>query len=72
MVKDLFLDLEGPRGHMGTASWCCVNCGHVHNSVIEHNPLGQDGKILVFQSGEPDYDDDEVHLGREAIVNIAA
>lgn len=72
MVKDLFLDCEGPRGHMWTTRWCCVHCGHAHNSVMEHNPLRRDGEILVFHSGEPDYDDDEVHLGREAIVNIAA
>ncbi len=31
-VEDHFLDFEGSYGQMWTASWRCVNCGHVHDS----------------------------------------
>jgi hypothetical protein len=40
--------------------------------VIEQNRLAQQEKVLVLPSGEPDYQDDEVHLGSEAFVRRAA
>ncbi len=39
MVADDFLDLEGEFGEMWTASWRCVNCGHVHDAVVQENRL---------------------------------
>jgi hypothetical protein len=61
MVEDHFLDFEGSYGQMWTASWRCVNCGRVHDSAIEQNRLARQEKLLALPSGEPDYQDDEVH-----------
>ena len=72
MIEDHFVDLEGAFGEMWTTSWRCVNCGHVHDSVIEQHRLAQQEKVLVFPSGEPDYQDDEVYLESEAFIRRAA
>jgi hypothetical protein len=72
MVEDHFLDFEGGFGQMWATSWRCVNCGHVHDPVIDRNRLCRQEKALVCPSGEPDYQDDEVHLGAESFIKQAA
>ena len=72
MVEDQFLDLAGAYGQMWTTSWRCVNCGRVHDSAIEQHRLARQEKVLVLSSSEPDYHDDEVHLGAESIIRRAA
>jgi hypothetical protein len=72
MVEDHFLDLKGAFGEMWTTSWRCMNCGRVHDSVIEQHQSTRPKKALAFPSGEPDYQDDEVHLGVESITSRAA
>jgi hypothetical protein len=72
MVEDQFLDLKGAYGQMWTASWRCVNCGRVHDSLIEQHRLASQEKALVLSCGEPDYQDEEVHLGAECFVRRTA
>ena len=72
MRESLFLDMEGEYGEMWARSWHCLNCGNVHDPVIERNRLAQQEKVLVLPSGEPDYQDDEIHLGPEAFIRLAA
>lgn len=72
MVEDQFLDVQGAYGQMWATSWRCVNWGHVHDSVIEQHCLARQEPVLVLPSGEPDYQDDEVHLGSEAFIRLAA
>ena len=72
MVEDQFLDFQGSYGQMWTASRRCVNCGHVHDSAIEQNRLVRQEKVLALPSGEPDYQDEEVHLGSESFIRRAA
>ncbi len=72
MVEDHFLDYEGGFREMWASSWRCLNCGHVYDAVIEQNRLARQEKVLVFPSGEPDYQDEEVHLGIESIIQRAA
>jgi uncharacterized Zn finger protein len=72
MVEDQFLDFEGGYGQMWTISRRCVNCGHVHDSVIAQNRLARQEKVLVLSSSEPDYQDDEVHLGAESFIRLVA
>ena len=72
MVEDQLLDMEGAYGQMWTTSLRCMNCGHIHDSVIEQNRLVRQEKVLVFSSAEPDYQDDEVHLGVESFIRLAA
>jgi hypothetical protein len=55
MIKDHFLDFEGPYGQMWTTSWSCVNCGQVYDSVIEQNRPARQEQVLVLPRGEPDY-----------------
>ena len=72
MIEDQFLDLESPYGQMWAASLRCVNCGHVHDSAIKQFHLARQEKGVARPSGEPDYQDDEVHLGAESIIRRAA
>jgi hypothetical protein len=71
MVEGHFLDFEGAYGQMRRTSWRCVNCGRVHDSVIEQHRLAQQEKVLALPSGEPNYQDNEVHLGAESFVRRA-
>jgi uncharacterized Zn finger protein len=72
MVENQLLDMEGAYGQMWTTSLRCVNCGRIQDSVIEQNNLARQEKVLVTSSGEPDYQDDEVHLGAESFIRRAA
>jgi hypothetical protein len=40
--------------------------------VTEQNQLACQEKVLAFPSGEPDYQDEEVHLGAESFMRQAA
>ena len=72
MVEAQVLDMEGAYGEMWATSRRCVNCGHVHDAVIEQHRRTQQQHVLVFSSGEPDYQDEEVHLGAESYLRLAA
>jgi hypothetical protein len=71
MIEDQFLDLESPYGQRWATSLRCANCGHIHGSVIEQYRLAQQELPLALPSGEPDYQDDKVHLGAEAFIRRA-
>ena len=72
MLEDHFLDMEGSYGQMWTISWRCMNCGRVHDPVIQQNQLARQEKVLAPPRGEPNYQDDEVHLGAESFIRRAA
>ena len=72
MVQTQLLDFEGAYGQMWTTSLRCVNCGRISDSVVEQNRLGRQENVLVTSGGEPDYQDDEVHLGAESFIRRAA
>ena len=72
MIEDQFLDLEGAFGEMWATSLRCVNCGFVHDAVIEQHRQARQEKVLVSPSGAAEYQDDEVHLGAEAFIRLAA
>ena len=46
MLKDHFLDMEGAFGEMWAQSWRCMNCGAVHDAVIEQASFGTTGESL--------------------------
>jgi uncharacterized Zn finger protein len=71
MVKDHFLDIQGQFSEMWATSWRCLNCGHVYDAIIEQNRVAIQ-KILMPVNTEPDYQDEEVHLGAEAFIKKAA
>ena len=72
MVVDHFLDFDGAYGQMWTASWRCMNCGHVHDAVIEQHRLAQQEQGVALLRGVPDHQDDEVNLGTTSIIRPAA
>ena len=76
MVKDNLMDFDGTSGHNWMSTMRCMNCGHVHDPVMEQNRRTAQARrptmALVAVGGEADYDDDEVHLGIESIVAEAA
>lgn len=72
MVEDDFLDYEGGFGEMWATSCRCLNCGQVYDAVIEQNRLARQEKVVMFSSSEPDYQDEEVHLGAESFIKKAA
>ena len=72
MVEDHLLDMEGAYGEMWTISLRCMNCGHVHDSVIEQHRLTRQEKVVAPPSGEPDYQIDEIHLRAESFIRRAA
>ena len=41
MFETQVLDMEGAYGEMWAISWRCVNCGHVHDAVIEQHRRDQ-------------------------------
>lgn len=72
MAKDHFMDFDGTIGHMWMTGWRCMNCGHVNDPRIERNRQLAQAKVSVLPSGEPDYEDEEVHLGAESFTAHAA
>ena len=51
MVEDHFLDFEGAFREMWTRGCRCINCGAIHDLVIEHNRLDRQGTISLQLSG---------------------
>lgn len=72
MMEEHLLDMEGGFGEMWTTSLRCMNCGHVHDAVIEQHRLTRQEQIVALPSGKPDDQDEEVHLGVESISRQAA
>ncbi len=70
MVEDQLFDFEGSYGQMWAAGFRCMNCGHVHDPVVAQN--GRPQQVKVGVSREPDYHDEEVHLGAESFLRSAA
>ena len=58
MLEDHLLDFEGGYGDFWARSWRCVNCGHVHDAVIERNRLAHREKVYSFR--EPNYQEERV------------
>ncbi|MCC6141835.1 MAG: hypothetical protein IT389_14590 [Nitrospira sp.] len=76
MVADNLMDFDGTSGHMWACALRCMNCGHLHDPVIEQNRRRMQASrlapVLVAVGDDADYHDDEVHLGIESIVAQAA
>lgn len=69
MAKDHFIDLLENAEYLGVEGWhYCLDCGNVLDPVMERNRLVRQEKVWALPSGEPDYQDDEVHLGAEAFI----
>jgi hypothetical protein len=59
MIEDHYLDFEGTYGHTWAKAHRCMNCGNVHDSVIEQHRLVKPQPALVLASGALDYEADD-------------
>ena len=71
MVEDQLFDAESTQRHMWTTSLRCMNCGHIHDAMTVKNRRSQQVHALLVSSSEPDYLDEEVHLGVESFLRLA-
>lgn len=61
MVKEHLLDLEGTYGHMWANGYRCMNCGNVHDPIIEGHRLARAQPMLVLTTSETTHKEDDVH-----------
>ena len=72
MVLDHFLDFWGSYRELWSTGWRCINCGQIHDPLSAKNRLAQQKKLAMSSRQVPDYQDDDVYLGAEAITKHAA
>lgn len=71
-TENNFIDFIGSYEQARVRNWHCVSCGQVHGSKIEHHRSTSQRNTWTLSSGEPDYQDEEVHLGVESFIRQAA
>jgi hypothetical protein len=72
MVREHFLDFDGTIGHMWASGHRCMNCGNVHDPVIEQHRLARTQQMLVLPSRELYNTNNEFHTDTEAVIRLAA
>lgn len=72
MVKDHLLAVDSTSPDMWAGGYRCMNCGHVHDPVIEQHRLARQNMAVGLPSGTPDAQDENVHLGSESSIARAA
>lgn len=71
MVKEHFLDFEGTYGHMWANGYRCMNCGNVHDPIIEQHRLAKT-QSMVPANSESDCKEDVLHTNEHSVVMRAA
>jgi hypothetical protein len=72
MVKEHFLDFDGTIGHMWAGGHRCMNCGNVHDPVIEQHRLARTQQMPAPLSRETYNETSEFHANAQAILRPAA
>ena len=72
MVRERFLDFESTYGHMWANGYRCMNCGNVHDPVIEQHRLGKVQPTLILATDEADHKEDELYTESYSVVMRAA
>ena len=74
MVREHFLDFDGTIGHMWADGFRCMNCGNVHDPVIEHHRRDRPEPLLTVSTKELDYHEDEFDfdMGKHPVMKLAA
>ena len=72
MVREHFLDFEGTYGHMWANGYRCMNCGNVHDPVIEQHRLAKVQPTLILATDEADHEEDELYAESHSVVIRAA
>ena len=52
MIRDHFLDFDGTIGYMWANGYRCMNCGNVHDPVIEQHRLARNQQAPAIQNDE--------------------
>lgn len=72
MVREHFLDFDDTYGHMWANGYRCMNCGNVHDPVIEQHRLAKVQPALVLANSGVDHKEDELHAEAYSVVMRAA
>ena len=72
MVREHFLDFDGTIGHTRASGHRCMNCGNVHDPVIEHHRLARIQQKLVAPSHALYNANNEFYADTEAVITLAA
>lgn len=72
MVREHFLDFDGTIGHMWANGYRCMNCGNVHDPVIEQHRRTRPEPVLTVSTGELDDREDEFETDPPSIMRQAA
>jgi hypothetical protein len=62
LVEDRFMDWA--------TRWRCLKCGKAHDTKSVQSHMVNEQNRLFTRSSEPDYFDDEVHLGSESFIGL--
>ena len=60
LLEDRFMNWE--------ARWRCMKCGQVHDTKNVQSHMVNEQNRLWGRSSEPNYSDEEVHLGSESFI----
>lgn len=60
MVREHFLDFESTYGHMWASGHRCMNCGNVHDPVIEQHRFAKTQPALAPPNNEVTYKKNEL------------
>jgi uncharacterized Zn finger protein len=72
MVKEHFLDFDGTIGHMWANGYRCMNCGNVHDPIIEHHRRTRPEPVLTVSTGEFDYTEKSFDTDTHSVMKQAA
>lgn len=72
MVREHFLDFEGTYGNMWANGYRCMNCGNVHDPVIEQHRRVKAQPALVLANGAAERKEDTLHTQVHSVVMRAA
>jgi hypothetical protein len=72
MVREHFLDFDGTIGHMWASGHRCMNCGNVHDPVIEQHRLARTPHMLGSPRSERYSTNHEFHTDAQSIIRPAA
>lgn len=72
MVRDHFLDFDGTTGHMWANGYRCMNCGNVHDPIIEQHRLAQRQKSVTLKNSEFEFGKDALNEEFQSTILRAA
>ena len=61
MIRDHFMDFDGTIGHMWANGYRCMNCGNVHDPIIEQHRLAQRQNALTLTHSDVAVREDELN-----------